>query len=346
MADTSFTTGVNSSNNDLRQLIHSYVHEKDISSNPIALNEIDCNYYDVCDIPPDNTGKLFKTIHWNIQGLASKFDDLKMLLSQAHDNNSSFDCILLCETFICDQNAKLFNLPGYNLFHKSRQIKSKGGVAIYLRDDLKYKLRDDLSIFIEGEFESLFIEICGQSSPILVGEIYRTPHSNIQSSLERYSMVLQKLNNLNHTIIIGTDQNIDYLKINTHKAASDLLDIYFDANLIPTITKPTRVSIQTKSDGSSAKSATLIDNLYIKHKGVHAKSGIICCDISDHFPIFCYIPYTKQNKSQEPLSFRYRPLTDTTVQIIASELKATDWSYINSQPIDVSCDRLIKRINC
>ena len=69
------------------------------------------------------------------------------------------DYILLCETCVVnDDNVHLFKLLNYNIICKNRKIKAKGGVAIYIRDNIQYNLREDLSIFIEGGFESIFIE--------------------------------------------------------------------------------------------------------------------------------------------------------------------------------------------
>ena len=60
--------------------------------------------------------------------------------------------ILLCETLVNDDNARLFKLPNYNFIYKKKKIKAKGCVAIYIRDNIQYNLREDLIIFIEGEF--------------------------------------------------------------------------------------------------------------------------------------------------------------------------------------------------
>ena len=86
----------------------------------------------------------------SIQGLSSKFDQLQTLLSELSDAHVEIDYILLCETFVNDDNANLFQLPNYNFIYKNRKIKAKGGVAIYIRDNIQYNLREDLSIFIEG----------------------------------------------------------------------------------------------------------------------------------------------------------------------------------------------------
>jgi hypothetical protein len=58
-----------------------------------------------------------------------------------------------------------------------------------------------------------------------------------------------------HEIPIAGDHNFDYLKINTHNNTADLFDLHISHGLIPTITRPTRITHST---------ATLIVNIYIK----------------------------------------------------------------------------------
>ncbi|KAK2151928.1 hypothetical protein LSH36_345g01019 [Paralvinella palmiformis] len=55
--------------------------------------------------------------------------------------------------------------------------------------------------------------------------------------------------------ILATDQNFDFAKINTQTNTSDLFDIFYSRNFIPTITKPTRIT---------PSSTTIIDNIYVK----------------------------------------------------------------------------------
>ena len=49
---------------------------------------------------------------------------------------------------------------------------------------------------------------------------------------------------------------MDLLKIETNKYSSDRFDIFFTTGIIPKITRPTRIT---------HTSATLMDNIYIKH---------------------------------------------------------------------------------
>ncbi len=99
---------------------------------------------------------LYKSLHLNIRGLPSKFEELKSLICNLVESNIDLDFILLCETFLLEANAHLYKLPGFNLLYKCRNEMPRGGVAIYVKENLKYKLREDLSLFCEGEFESIF----------------------------------------------------------------------------------------------------------------------------------------------------------------------------------------------
>jgi exonuclease III len=220
---------------DLSYHVNKYIYEKDIESNPFDLASIDSKYYDVCDILPKslhNASFQYKVLHLNIRGLSSKFDELKLLLSQLYDIHVILDVILLCETFINDNNADLFNIPGYKFIYQNRQTLTKGGVAMYIRDNINFKLRKDLCIFHEGEFETLFIETVSKESSAIIGEIYRIPNTNVQQSLERYESILNKLVNNDKQVIIGTDQNFDYLKIDSDQTTSDLLDVRLAANVM------------------------------------------------------------------------------------------------------------------
>ena len=203
---------------DLRYLYDRTTQYENIETNPFNLADINSNYYDVNDILPDkfiHNNFQCKVLHLNIQGLSSQFDQLQTLLSELElsDAHVEIDYILLCETFVNDDNAHLFKLPNYNFIYKNRKIKSKGGVAIYIRDNIQYNLREDLSSFIEGEFESIFIESINNGQTSIVGEIYRIPNTNVNLSIQRYEAILQKMESSNSQVIIGTDQNFDYLKI-------------------------------------------------------------------------------------------------------------------------------------
>ena len=71
--------------------------------------------------------------------------------------------------------------------------------------------RPDLCIFDEGKFESIFIEIPRRGKcSIIVGEV---PGTRENDFIEKHERIIKK----HKKIIIGTDQNLDYLKIPTHQ---------------------------------------------------------------------------------------------------------------------------------
>ena len=120
-------------------------------------------YYDIEDISKEKiepeTSYKYHALHVNIQSLSSKFEKLQSLLAQLDEQGISLDFLLICETFLNDTIADHFQIPGYNFIYKNRKEKCRGGVAIYVKKEHNYTIRHDLSTFVEGEFEALFLEI-------------------------------------------------------------------------------------------------------------------------------------------------------------------------------------------
>ena len=68
----------------------------------------------------------------------------------------------------------MIDLNGYDIVKKDRS-RNGGGVCIYLRSSINYKLRQDL---IPSELEAVCVEINKPHSwPFLVTTIYRPPNS-------------------------------------------------------------------------------------------------------------------------------------------------------------------------
>ena len=80
-------------------------------------------------------------------------------------------------------------------------------------------------------------------------------------------------------MIIGIDQNLDLLKTHIHHQTQQFLKNNLDHNLLPAITRPTRI---TRS------SVILIDNIYISIDLKKCESSIWVSDISDHLPTLVY----------------------------------------------------------
>ena len=73
--------------------------------------------------------------------------------------------------------------------------------------------------------------------------------------------------------------NINFLKFNEHSHTEEFLDMLFTNNILPIITKPTRLTDHT---------ATLIDRIYTNCLQ-NFTAGILKVDITDYLPVFCIV---------------------------------------------------------
>ncbi len=50
----------------------------------------------------------------------------------------------------------------------------------------------------------------------IIGEIYRVTNTNKEESIKYFENIITPIHGQNIDVIIGTDQNFDFLKLNTH----------------------------------------------------------------------------------------------------------------------------------
>ena len=307
--------------------------EKEIDSPSQIIDDINdqnsdtCMYYELSDLENGvNDGFRYCALHINIHSVLAKLDDLKHIIYILKEKHIIIDFILLCETFLNENNVALCKIDGYNLVCKNRTKGSRGGVAIYVLEGLSYKIRNDLAVHIDNEFESIFIEVKHRRDSVIVGEIYRVPNSNIKLSIERYHNIVNKLKGINCDVIIGTDQNFDLIKYNRDTNIKDLLNGIISAGFLPAITKPTRIT---------HKSATLIDNIYLKGFSYYTYlANIIDYDISDHLPIIAYLGKTSSRPKPEPICFERRTWTEVATASITQDMVSRDWSCLDTEPLN------------
>ena len=311
---------------DLYKLINSDDDDFNIFSNS--------NYF----LPDDfsileNEGNKLKVLHLNIRGLPSKINDLKNLLSILEKRNVTIDIVMLCETFVNEYNRNICTIPNFHFEEIHRQNMARGGVGLFISDKLKYKVRADLSIFEEGLFESIFVEIYNSNKHIVAGEVYRIPSTNERSFIDKYSSIIQRVNEENKDLVIGADQNMDLLKYAYHTSTSNFLNVNLSSGILPTISKPTRVTHQT---------ATLIDNIYSNcNVALLSRSAIIVSDISDHFPCLLILDKTHK-KYSEKITFIQRQMTDEKIAAIKNDLAEKDWIELEHLDVNSGYDAFLE----
>ena len=92
----------------------------------------------------------------NVCSLMSKHTSLSSFLLNIADKN----VIIFAVQEVWEiPHTDLISIPGFNFSHKSRQMSRGGGVAFYIRNNIQFKLIDNLSRFYEKVFEYLTLEL-------------------------------------------------------------------------------------------------------------------------------------------------------------------------------------------
>jgi len=221
----------------------------------------------------------------------------------------------------------MYRIDGYDMICSNRETGKRGGIAMYVLKELSYAVRDDLSVNVNQEFESLFIELNNKGKKAIVGEIYRVPNTNIKKSIERFEEIVTKLKHYKGNVIVGTDQNFDLLKYNENNNIKLLLNNFIENGFLPTVTLPTRVT---------HSSATAIDNIYVKgHTSYKSCSFVIETDISDHFPLLAFVGTLDiKDSSHSPVTIQYRKITNNTYAQMNEYLSNVDFSSLHSRSIN------------
>ena len=212
-----------------------------------------------------------------------------MLESYLATLNHKFTIVGISESWLKDHNADRYGLSGYNAIHKYRSTRARGGVSIFIQDDIEYFCRDDLC-YQNDTIETVFIEIdkdhVGKEKNVIIGVIYRPPNTDIAEFNRYMTEILDKMKPENKMVACIGDYNISLMNVESHGPSQKFAEMMYSFSMYPCITKPTRVT---------TKSASLIDNIFCySMPGSSMFTGILYTDISDHFPIF-YIDKSLKN---------------------------------------------------
>ena len=265
----------------------------------------------------------------NIRGLFGKLSNLKDLVNRV-SRGKKIDIMLLCETWQ-NKNSPTISISGYSYVYKSRKHKMGGGVGIFISERIRFtevKLNDNYECI---EYVVINITTKNKNKSITVGSLYRPPNTNDSKFVEEYECLLSNLYKTSKTkkLILGMDHNLDFLKHSVHKRTQDFIELNLDNNLLPSITRPTRI---TKS------SATLIDNIIVSQSLMaNCKSRIVIDDISDHLPSIVKFDEMLQKCKTSKL-VTSRNLNERTLQKISDSLTRTNWSDVITENVDESFD--------
>ena len=277
----------------------------------------DCKYMNCCDFQFNNVNKI-SIMHVNSRSLFKNYDDFVVFLSCV---KHKFSVIGISETwFKQTTDTRMFDIPGYSLLQVCRSNKRGGGVLLYIRDGIDYKLRNDLSGEHAG-FESIFVEIVTDDSKSIVGCVYRAPDNDIPSFIQSFDHHMQIIGQERKDIYLMGDFNVNLLNYDSDGKVKDFIDFLTSFGLFALITKPTRITSST---------STLIDNIFTNCIQDTFECGIFCTDFSDHMPIFSINKGKSLTNEKINDAVYRRVITNERVQNFQQDLLVIDWSFLYS----------------
>ena len=220
--------------------------------------------------------KAFSILHLNCRSIKKNFAKLIILLKSLE---TDIDILAISETWLCENEHKLFDIPGYTCTFISRSEKGGGGVGLYVKNKHTFKLLGSISkcskIYPTNTVDSIFIQIDnGKQKNAVIGCVYNPPGNNANIFNNYLCNILKDISA--KPCYLSGDFNGNLLNHEKHSETSIFLEILYSAGLFPLITHPTRIK---------DRSATLIDNIFTNVLNKKITSGLNICDISDHLPI-------------------------------------------------------------
>ena len=203
--------------------------------------------FDTCDYVKGQfsiTANDLCIVQLNIQGICTKQSGLKQLINNCIEGRTP-DIVIICETWLTPFSPSI-KIPGNEFCHKDRTSKRGGGVALLILNRLRFKIHENVQC-PTTTFEEITAEISLKSGQkLIVSSFYRPPNTPENDFVDQYSNFICKLKKLDQQgIIIGLDHNLDLFKSLKHGPTDQFLSTNLSLNLVPTITRPSRITKST-----------------------------------------------------------------------------------------------------
>ena len=157
--------------------------DHDDLNNHIAINS--SAYFSLTEfndmIPNLNVNSYLSVFNSNAGSLAFNHGEYRNLFDVIYDATSfQFDIISFCESWLDSSLENLVSLHNYSPMFKHKVNKKEyGGLCMFIKSSLSFKIRDDLKIpsHYQEIFDALFVEILmkNSSNNYIIGLFYRSP---------------------------------------------------------------------------------------------------------------------------------------------------------------------------
>ena len=193
-----------------------------------------------------NSNKTISIAHLNTQAICSTFDEFTCML-----NTQKFVIMTLSETWL-KKNPHLLDYvktDGYEVKFRNREHTEGGGVGLYIRSNIKYKLRNNIAN-TNTDIEHLCLEVTlrNKNSNLLLGIFYQPNFDNLAKSIwfDKFNDILfYACFRCNNSNVICGDMNFDLSKLD-EPIQKHYLSILSSHNLNQHVKKATRKNCHIK----------------------------------------------------------------------------------------------------
>ena len=303
-----------------------------------------CNYVDLSKFDQEfsmvNTNSFASFYFLNIDGFKTNFDEFIL----NHESlTQSFDFICFAETNIDSSDLNRFQLSSdyYCLDVPKLPHKQKGsGLTLYYRKTLQVSLVEDLCRYgTDTKYQILGGKLKIETGYLHFLIVYRFHSCPVQEFCTELDSLL---NTIDGPCVVLGDFNINCFSFDPNLIdTNDDTELYVNSLIMkgysPLISKGTRF------DNHINNSVTCIDQIWYNMISSNVRSGIFSSSVSDHLPIFSFIPVTVSSilSSSSDVSSTYSkkyaatPVTfETFANHIPSLLAATTEYSVNHSVAD------------
>lgn len=211
----------------------------------------------------------------NVQSITRKIPLIKTFLE-----NNNIDIHLINETWLNSSESKI-RIPGYEFIYKNAKNKH-GGVGMFIRDTLKFKLID-LSFY--EDIQTIGITLTTKNGPLSILCVYCPPVNNNNNTRFRLHKFRNILNRLPRPCLVAGDFNAHHIAFGckTTKSRGKELFELFDDNDLCLLNTGSYTTIAPPNKNPSA-----IDISYISPMIAPVCTWYVGKDNlgSDHYPTF------------------------------------------------------------
>ena len=117
-----------------------------------------------------NNKNSIKIWYFNARSIINKNDELELILKEITKTKHQIHIIAITEHWMNDINIKTYNFMNYNTIFSTRKIRKGGGSALFINNQLKYKLIENYN---DEQNHITSVEINTSAEKFIITCIYR-----------------------------------------------------------------------------------------------------------------------------------------------------------------------------